>query len=647
MLEESLQSLISWVSANPHWIGLLLFLVSFLESLALVGFVVPGAVLLFASGALVATGAYPLWDALLWTILGAIVGDGLSYWLGRHYQYQLRNLWPLSRHPELIERGEQFFHRHGGKSVALGRFVGPIRAVVPAVAGILGMSPLRFYLINILSAILWAPAYILPGVLFGASLSLAAEVAGRLVLLMLILAAVVLFGVWLVRWFYRHLQPHTAVWLQDAHQWLIRHPRIGPLMAGIIDPHISAFKGLLIWALLLLFAVAGFVALLFTLQQGQLLPGDQLLWQLLQGLRSEGVDSWLVAITHLGDGRVSVTLFVMLSAWLWWQGQRSSAYYLLATLLFVVTVPVGLKLGLQLPRPLDHGDGWSSYGFPSWHAVTACCLYGMLAVMVARVLPGNRHWLAYGLAAVPILLISFSRLYLGVHWLSDVLGGLALGLGWLAIVGVAYRRHVSVSPPWQSILMVVLVAWVVIWPANVMNSDNGQYQNRLPLPQLSESQWLAYELEPLAEQRSDTLGMEAPSLNLLWRGPADDLKREMAMKGWQPALRVDWRAPLLWLAEPEKVEQPIPLPQQHLGQFDDLRWVMPRQGMWLVLRLWHVADVEGLPLWQGYASTIHYHSLFEMIYLPYSGTPLSAGQLQPLLPFGEVDDTRLLIDSGD
>ena len=296
MLTESMQGLLDWAAANPHWIGVLIFLVAFFESLALIGFVVPGAVLLFACGALLATGVYPIWDALLYATLGAILGDGLSYWLGRHYQRQLCAFWPLSRHPELLQRGEQFFQKHGGKSVALGRFVGPIRAVVPAVAGMLGMSPLRFYTINILSAVVWAPAYILPGVVFGASLSLAAEAAGRLVALLLLLVVLLLVSLWLLRWFYRLAAPWTEGHVSTLHSWLKQHPRAGVWLSGIIDPHLSAFKGLLLWGLLLLLCTGGFAWLLWVLQQGGALAVDHAVWQFLQGLRSPLMDSWVVQL---------------------------------------------------------------------------------------------------------------------------------------------------------------------------------------------------------------------------------------------------------------------------------------------------------------------------------------------------------------
>jgi undecaprenyl-diphosphatase len=141
-----------------------IFLVSFSESLALVGLLMPGTVIMFGVGAVVATGSLGLSPVLLLAMAGAVAGDGVSYWLGHRYKERLVNLWPFSRYPEMLNKGEAFFHRHGGKSILFGRFVGPGRPVIPVVAGMLGMGPAHFAVVNVLSAVGWALVYILPGV---------------------------------------------------------------------------------------------------------------------------------------------------------------------------------------------------------------------------------------------------------------------------------------------------------------------------------------------------------------------------------------------------------------------------------------------------------------------------------------------------
>jgi undecaprenyl-diphosphatase len=161
-MPEYLKAFIDFVGQNPQISYGAVFFIALSESLAFVGLVLPGAILMVAVGAVISTGALSLDISLLAAILGAISGDGISYWLGRCYKDRLPSVWLFKRHPHLLERGKTFFRHYGGKSVFLARFVGPVRPVVPLVAGMLHMPPLKFTLINLVSAIGWAPVYILP-----------------------------------------------------------------------------------------------------------------------------------------------------------------------------------------------------------------------------------------------------------------------------------------------------------------------------------------------------------------------------------------------------------------------------------------------------------------------------------------------------
>ena len=173
METASLTALFDWLQQNPLISLLFVFLVACGESLAVVGLIVPGALLMVGFGALIALDYLAFGPTVIAAILGAITGDGISYWLGIKYNRNLVTLWPFSRYPDLLNRGETFFQRHGGKSVLLGRFVGPLRPIIPAIAGMLKMPVRQFFLINILSAVFWAPLYLLPGIIFGTSLELA------------------------------------------------------------------------------------------------------------------------------------------------------------------------------------------------------------------------------------------------------------------------------------------------------------------------------------------------------------------------------------------------------------------------------------------------------------------------------------------
>ncbi len=159
-----------WLIANPAWVIACIAAVSFIESFALLGIVVPGIVILgaasFAAGS---AGISPV-ACLLAAFAGAVAGDGVSYLLGRIFHADIKGAWPFRNHPTWIANGEVFFAKHGAWGVALGRFVGPIRPVIPLVAGILSMPARQFFLINIVSGTAWAPLYVMPGFMLGAAI---------------------------------------------------------------------------------------------------------------------------------------------------------------------------------------------------------------------------------------------------------------------------------------------------------------------------------------------------------------------------------------------------------------------------------------------------------------------------------------------
>ena len=159
--------MIAFLSSSHGWAGPLVCALAFAESMAFISLLVPFTALIVASGALLASGALDPWIILPWGILGAAAGDAVSYWIGRYFGRRVHRIWPFRNAPELLDRGHRFFFRWGVLSVFLGRFFGPLRAVVPLVAGMMEMPQARFQLANVGSAILWLPLLMLPGAIAG------------------------------------------------------------------------------------------------------------------------------------------------------------------------------------------------------------------------------------------------------------------------------------------------------------------------------------------------------------------------------------------------------------------------------------------------------------------------------------------------
>jgi membrane protein DedA with SNARE-associated domain len=159
----------SWVVqlAKHHreWVALIVLVLAFGESLAFVSLIFPfWGIMVFGIGPILgATDALNYWTVVAAAGVGAALGDWLSYWLGYHYHDQIQKMWPLRNHPGLIDRGRVFFKRWGAWAIVIGRFLGPLRASVPIVAGITEMPPVRFQIANWASAFLWAAVLLAPG----------------------------------------------------------------------------------------------------------------------------------------------------------------------------------------------------------------------------------------------------------------------------------------------------------------------------------------------------------------------------------------------------------------------------------------------------------------------------------------------------
>jgi membrane protein DedA with SNARE-associated domain len=152
-----------FIDTHREWAGPVTALLTLGESLVVLGLFVPATALMLLTGGLVGSGSLDGSAILAWGIAGAVLGDSLSYGLGRWVGHGMLRRWPLNRQRGAVARARLFFSRYGFASVLVGRFLGPIRSTIPAVAGIMGMHHGRFQIANVLSAVLWMPLMLAPG----------------------------------------------------------------------------------------------------------------------------------------------------------------------------------------------------------------------------------------------------------------------------------------------------------------------------------------------------------------------------------------------------------------------------------------------------------------------------------------------------
>jgi len=472
-----LTDLAAWLSANPGWLSLALFSTAFVESLAVAGIIVPGVAILFAIAALAAQTGMPLMPALIWAGLGAIAGDTVSFAIGRLFQGRLASVWPLSRHPELIAKGEHFFHSHGGKSVIIGRFVGPVRPVIPLIAGALLMPWRRFLAFNIGSAIGWAPVYILPGFLVGSALASEVQPPPHFYLVTGIsLATLAAIYVILFR-FQLGLAENSRLylWLQRKMAQYDATHRFWRLYTNKRPAHEGEFP-----LASLMLAFGSFALFVFwgqlTVMTDIIEPFDQLTLQWFSDLRRPLLDAPAIAATLMGDPPVLGAAAVLACLALAFRGHYAAAAHILLAGVMTTVLVWGLKSAIGIERPDQVVSPPSSGSFPSGHTTGITVLVTLLASFVAAETRKRRRWQTYILISLPLIPVALSRLYLGVHWFSDIVGGLLLGLVITGATRASFSRFDRVPIAPDVVTVSAALAWLIfcgsyiwlLWPDAIL-----------------------------------------------------------------------------------------------------------------------------------------------------------------------------------
>ena len=163
MMAEVADTVVAYVKAHEAAAAPIVFVLAFGESLAFVSLLFPATVTLWGIGAVIGAGRLDIWPIWIAAVMGAALGDWLSYWLGSYFHEAIGRVWPLSRYPELLPRGRTFFAKWGALGVFISKFFGPLRAAVPLGAGISQMPWRPFQLANWASAVVWSFTTLAPG----------------------------------------------------------------------------------------------------------------------------------------------------------------------------------------------------------------------------------------------------------------------------------------------------------------------------------------------------------------------------------------------------------------------------------------------------------------------------------------------------
>ena len=434
----------------------MILLISLTESLPFIGLIIPGTILVGLFGFFSAQGYLDIGDLILFSAIGAILGDSISYYLGTRGTKLFRRENKILKLSHL-ENGEQFFRKHGNKSIFLGRFISPLRPIIPFVAGLFRMDKKVFLFWNIISGILWAVSFLFLGYFFGGALNAIEIWSGRVGLFVLI----VVVSVIIIRVLVKYMSPFFAflksIFLSikgalavnsDVKNFIAKHPIFSNFVRNRLNK--ERFSGLpltllgvaFIYVLILFFGIIEDI-----ITSDVIVSADTHVANLLFAFRDAELIKIFTWITLLGKWQIVISGAFVLSVILWLWQKRS---YLLP---FWITI-VGSelfnflgKLAFHSARPDVALYIENTFSFPSGHATIAIAFYGFLAYILFRQIKKWKYKinaLFFGIAL--ILAIGLSRLYLGVHFLSDVWGGYLLGALWL-LIGITISEWLQHRKP--------------------------------------------------------------------------------------------------------------------------------------------------------------------------------------------------------
>jgi len=615
-MEHAYLHLLHLLGGHAGWTLAVVFLAAFLESVAVIGTFIPGSTAMFLAGALVGTGSLNLGWLFACALAGAIGGDGLSYWLGRRYRNTLVQLWPFSTHPQILETGKRYFAQHGARSVVFARFIAPVRAIVPVVAGMLGMTPVRFYAMNVLSALLWAPAHILPGVVFGASLQLAGAVSFRLVAVIAILAAL---G-WLS---FRAMQ----VVLSRAHAWTVasrrklfawacgRKGQAAAILLLVLDPERPAM-GIVaaISVLVLLFAAIFFGVFQGVANGDPLVQVDMSVYRFLQSIHSPWADTVISGLATLGSVPTLAAVVITVIVWMAYERRWLAVAYWLAAVAFSQLLIFAIQLTIRRAPPGYAGP--DVYAFPSNHVAASAIVYGFLAFLLARRVGKVEGVLVTTIGTAIVVAVAFAGLYFGRFSFSDAVGGAAFAAIWVAVVALTAVWRNPKTPAPRKFMPLVMLAVIcasatpqiaVLRPASASSNVPAH-----PLHLVSKAQWTDTLWKTFACYRSDMTGERREPITVQWAANREQIESQLNSRGWTEGTQLSVRS-LLYLVAPDPAATALPvLPKLDNGQPSAMVFTRARDARDErdVLRFWPTdyavqrkSDAPATPIWLG--SLVH------------------------------------------
>jgi len=607
METSSFQPIFEWISHHPFLAAFTVFLISLSESLIIVGLFVPGILIMGIIGAFVGMGYLSIWSVLIAAILGAIVGDGISFWVGRYYKEQLRSIWLFKNYSNLIIKGENFFHKHGGKSIVIGRFIGPVRPIIPAIAGMLHMNPHYFTFVNVLSAILWAPIYIFPGLLLGSSLSTLPEgVATKLAIIAFIILAIIWFVIKLLRILVQYIYHHYKNFNEFGYKYCIRHgcTKILNLFHNEDDLNSpSLFQGVLILLALIFFIILS----ISVISKGDIIYLNTYAHHFTRGLYNQYIATFFAIFSLIYDKYIAILVFGCVCLYLFYKKHYRELTSAIILIISSVLVIYGLKDLFDNPRPQDLFKVRNLNSYPSGHTILVTVIWGYMAIILARAGSAYSSLKKYfNTALISIItIICLSRLYLGDHWVADIIASLLLSIIIILSINISYKRKpVSENFNYYNFVGVFLGATIILGTPFVYLKLDSSLKNHQPIFEyetITNQEWVNNNRNILPIKRSGLLNNKVSVLNIQWADNINNITTALEKDGWQKLPKFNFPNILHNFKKNADAKSIAMLPSFHKDKSFKESFIKEVHNKILTIRLWqsHYQLENGLPIWIG------------------------------------------------
>jgi membrane protein DedA with SNARE-associated domain/membrane-associated phospholipid phosphatase len=395
---------------NP-WVYWFILLVSLLEPIPVLGAIMPGQTLILLSGFLAKQGILDFKNLVAFATAGSVLGDLASYLIGKRYGGAFLGKYGkyFLMKKERLEKVEAHLRQHTGKTLILGRFSSVTRCFAPFLSGSMGLPFAKFMIFNVVGGFGWSLGLVAAGFFFGKSVEVGSRYIGQSIFIGLLLSGIILL---LVKWRNKgkrvFSRKHRYILIMNILSLYLCSKIIEDVLDGTMDSRWDLWIHREIGSMAnpALDAVMGFFAR-------------------------------ALSPLHLCAAAVPIFLFLILK----WH--RYKAWFLITGLGGGLLIDFALQTLVRRPGPGIGPMAAQGFSFPSAQATTATLFFCLMIFLFKEDIRKAAQRVLFIAGNIALMLLSgFSLVYLNIHWFSDVLGGISLGLFWLTLLILIYKNFI-------------------------------------------------------------------------------------------------------------------------------------------------------------------------------------------------------------